>query len=157
MKSINNLLIFTLIFVIALSGCKKGGDPAPVVVPDTTKPTITITAPTAGQAFTVGSTIAFQASFSDNVQLNTYDITITKAVTSGMILKVVPTPVAWNYSKPATSLGAGVKQQNITLNDIVIPTLINTNPVATGKYNFKVTCSDSSGNSSETILEININ
>ena len=147
-----------LLTASVITGCKKKDTTVtPVVVPDTTKPTITITQPTAGQVFTIGNTISFQASFSDNELLKTYDITISKVVTSGMILKVVPTPVAWSYSKIATSFNTGVKTQAITLSDIVIPTIINSSPVATGKYNFKVTCTDGSNNTAETILEITIN
>jgi hypothetical protein len=156
MKNLNNLLVFIFLTLILCFGCKKK-DTTPVVVPDTTKPSITITSPTAGQSFIVGNTIAFQASFSDNELLKNYDITISKVITGGFTLKNVPTPVAWSYSKTSTSFAAGVKQQSITLNDITIPTLINSSPVATGKYNFKVTCTDGSNNTSETILEININ
>jgi hypothetical protein len=156
MKILNNLLVFTSLTLFLCVGCKKK-DVTPVVVPDTTKPSITITQPTAGQSFTVGNTIPFQASFSDNELLKTYEITISKVITSGYILKNVPTPVAWSYAKSATAFNTGVKQQSITLSDITIPTLINSSPVATGKYNFKVTCTDGSNNSSETILEININ
>ena len=156
MKIINNVLIFTILTLFLCVGCKKK-DTTPVVIPDTTKPIITITSPTAGQSFIVGNTIPFQASFSDNELLKTYEITISKVITGGFILKNVPTPVAWSYAKSATSFNTGVKQQSITLNDITIPTLINSSPVATGKYNLKVTCVDGSNNSSEIILEININ
>ncbi|MEI6140062.1 MAG: DUF4625 domain-containing protein [Mariniphaga sp.] len=156
MKTLDNILVFSFLTLVLCTGCKKK-DTTPVVVPDTTKPIITITSPTAGQTFIVGNTIPFQASFSDNELLKTYEITISKVITSGYILKNVPTPVAWSYSKSATSFNTGVKQQPITLSDITIPTMINTSAVATGKYNFKVTCIDGSNNSSETILEININ
>lgn len=156
MKNLNNLLVYTSLVLLLSVGCKKK-DTTPVVIPDTTKPSITITSPTAGQSYTVGNTIAFQASFSDNELLKTYEITISKVITGGLIIKNVPTPVAWSYTKSATAFNTGVKLQSITLSDIAIPTLINTSPVATGKYNFKVTCVDGSNNSSETILEININ
>ena len=156
MKTLNNLLVFTYLTIFLCVGCKKK-DTTPVVVPDTTKPTITITSPTAGQSFIVGNTIVFQASFSDNELLKTYDIAISKVITVGFILKNVPTPVAWTYTKSATNFNIGVKQQSITLNDITIPTLINSSPVATGKYNLKVTCVDGSNNTAETTLEININ
>ena len=156
MKISNNMLILTSLTFLLCFGCKKK-DTTPVVIPDTTKPGITITAPTAGQSFIVGNTIAFQATFSDNELLKTYDITISKVITGGFILKSVPTPIAWSYTKTATNFNTGVKQQSITLSDITIPTLINSSPVATGKYNFKVSCTDGSNNTSETTLEININ
>lgn len=65
--------------------------------------------------------------------------------------------VAFSYVKTATSLGSGVKQQEIVLSDIIIPANTATTIVATGKYNFKVTCTDAANNTAETILEININ
>ena len=156
LKTVNILLIFTALTVLLCVGCKKK-DTTPVVIPDTTKPSIAITSPTAGQSFIVGNTISFQASFSDNELLKSYDITISKVITGGFILKNVPTPVAWSYSKTTTNFNTGVKQQSITLNDIIIPTLINSSPVATGKYNFKVTCIDGSNNTAEMTIEININ
>ena len=144
--------------MVVITGCKKKSSvvPEPVVIPDTTKPTITITQPTAGQAYVTGNTIAFQATFSDNKELKSYEVTVSKVVTSGMILKIVPLVKPFSYTKSAT-FGTGVKQQDITLSDIVIPLHTATELVATGKYNVKVTCSDTAGNTAEVILEININ
>lgn len=155
MKTSIKLFIVTCLTIISITNCKK--TETPVVVPDTTKPDITITQPTAGQSFTSGNTIPVQISFSDNVQLSTYEIAISKVATSAFVLKNVPTYVAWTYTKLATSFNTGVNQQTITLSDIVIPTLIGTDYVATGKYNFKVTCHDNSANLTETTVEININ
>lgn len=158
MRTTVKCLIITSLFTIGFTGCKKGGGTTPdPIVPDSTKPTITITKPTAGQSFNVGNSIAFQATFSDNIQLKSYEIAISKVITGGFILKNVLTPVNWSYAKSATTLSASPKQQEITLSDIVVPLDINGNPVSTGKYNFKVTCVDSSNNSTETTLEININ
>jgi hypothetical protein len=154
MKILSKYFILVGLLVSILS-CSKKGNVAPV--PDTTNPTITITQPTAGQVFAVGNTITFQASFADNDKLGSYSITITKVISSGMVLKNVLTPVAWSYSKSATSFTTGVKQQNITLNDITIPLLIGTSPVLTGKYDFNVSCVDGSNNSASTTIEININ
>ena len=154
---VNYLIIISLLAIITFSGCKKGGSPVPEpVVPDTTKPTINITKPTAGQSLTVGSLLAFQATFSDNVQLKSYEIVISKVIAGGLTLKSVPTPVDWSYTKSATSFGTGAKQQEITLGDITIPMDISGKPVSTGKYNFKVTCVDSSNNSTDTTVQFNI-
>ena len=126
------------------------------MIPDTTKPTITITQPTAGQAFVTGNTIAFQATFSDNKELKSYEVKVSKVVTSGMALKIVPNVVPFSYTKSA-NFGTGVKQQDITLSDFVIPLHTATTLVATGKYNMKVTCTDAANNTAEVIVEININ
>jgi len=154
MKILSKYFILVGLLVSILS-CSKKGNVAPV--PDTTNPTITITQPTAGQGFAVGNTITFRASFADNDKLGSYSITVTKVISSGMVLKDVLTPVAWSYSKSATSFTTGVKQQNITLNDITIPLSIGTSTVLTGKYDFNVSCVDGSNNSASTTIEININ
>jgi len=154
MKIPINYVMVICLLITAFSGCKKG---ASVVVPDTTKPAIIITQPTAAQAFDPGSTIIFQASFSDNEKLKSYEIAISKVVPVGLILKNVPSPVDWSYTKSATSFTAGVKQQDINLSDITIPSDIGGSPVAPGDYNFKVTCIDGSDNSTSTILIIKIN
>lgn len=159
MKFLNKYLIIICLLVSTLFSCsKKGGSSGPdPIIPDTTKPTILITKPTAGQVFVTGNTITFQATFADNVKLGSYDIAITKVVTGGLILKNVPTPVAWSYTKSSTNFSSGVKSETINLSDITIPSLIGTSPVLTGKYNFTVNCVDASNNSASTTVEININ
>jgi len=156
--SIKYLLVISLL-ILNISGCKKGTNttPDPVPVPDTTKPTISITKPTAGQIFNAGNTITFQATFTDNKELKSYEIAVSKVVTGGLILKVVPTFAPFSYTKSSTSFTSGVKQQEINLSDITIPSNTATTIVTTGKYNFKVSCTDVSNNSTEVILEININ
>jgi hypothetical protein len=161
MRITDKYLIIIFLTTAIFSSCKKKSS---VIAepPDTTKPTITITQPTAGQAFVTGNTIAFQATFSDNKELKSYEVTVSKVVTSGMILKIVPLVVPFSYPKSGISFGkgtfgTGVKQQDITLSDIVIPLHTATEIVATGKYNVKVTCTDTANNTAETILEININ
>ena len=138
-------------------GCKKSSHTPDPVIPDTTKPTITIVKPTAGQIFIVGTPITFQATFADNVKLGSYDITITKVITTGYILKNVPTAVAWSYTRSTTNF-TSEKQQEINLSDINIPLLIGTSPVETGNYNFTVTCIDAAGNTAiPTTIVIKIN
>jgi len=155
MRVLIKYLIIIYLLITVAAACKKKSS---VIAepPDTTKPTITIVQPTAGQAFVTGNTIAFQATFSDNKELKSYEVTVSKVVTGGMILKIVPNVVPFSYTKTAT-FGAGVKQQEVTLSDIVIPLHTATTLVATGKYNVKVTCTDTANNTAETILEININ
>jgi len=154
--SFKYLIVISLLTAM-FCGCKKGGSTPEPIIPDTTKPTISIVKPTAGQVFVPGNTIAFQATFTDNVNLKNYDIAITKVVASAMVLKNVPVLEAWSYTKASTSFTSGVKQADITF-DIPIP-LLNTNStsISPGKYNFKVTCVDGSDNSISTTIEININ
>ena len=152
---IKSTIAFTLFLVIVCSCSKGGGSAPPVVIPDTTKPSITITNPTPGQAFVAGASIPFQASFTDNEALKSYDVTITKKVVGGFVLKVVPTSVPFTYTKSSTGLSG--KSQNVTLSDILIPANTATTIVATGVYSVKVNCTDSSNNTNSTTVEININ
>jgi hypothetical protein len=155
MKNSINYMVIIYFLATIFSGCKKSSTPEPII-PDTTKPTITFVKPTAGQIFIVGTPITFQATFADNVKLGSYNIAITKVITGGFILKNVPTPEAWSYTKSATNFTSD-KQQEIILNDINIPLLIGTSPVLTGKYNFTVNYVDAANNSNSETREISIN
>ena len=157
MKNALKIFIVFSLLTATFYGCKKGSTTPDPVVPDTTKPTISIVKPTAGQAFVPGNTITFQATFADNVKISSYDISVTNLPPVGFTLKNVPVPVPWSYTKGSTSFGSNVKQQEINLSDISIPLLIGTNPVTTGKYYFKVTCVDGSNNTVSTTIEIYIN
>jgi len=122
-----------------------------------TTPSITTTTRPPGQVFIAGNTIPFQAMFSDNEKLKSYEIEVSNVNKGGSILKNVPSSVPFSYSKSSTSFGLGVKQQEITINDITIPTNSAFTIVTPGKYYFKVTCVDGSNNITATILEIYIN
>jgi hypothetical protein len=156
MKNPAKCLILICLLVLNFTNCKKSSNTPDPVIPDTTKPTITIVKPTAGQIFIVGSSITFQATFADNIKLGSYNIAITKVITSGFILKNVPTAVAWSYTKSTTNF-TSEKQQDIDVSDINIPLLIGNSPVLTGKYNFTVNCVDASNNSYAETREIIIN
>jgi len=157
MRNALKFLVVISLLITTIFGCKKGGSTPEPVIPDTTKPTISVVKPTAGQAFIPGNTIPFQATFADNVKISSYEIAITNLPPIGFVLKNVPTPVAWSFTKASTSFSSNVKQQEINLSDITIPLLIGTSPVATGKYYVKVTCVDGSNNSVSTTVEISIN
>lgn len=152
MKSFIKLLLGYCTMIILLSGCSKGGSSVAV---DVTNPTISVTSPTAGQSFVAGNTIPFQVTFADNIALKSYEVAITKNLTGGLVLKVVPTSVPFNYTKSTTTLSG--KSQVITLTDVIIPANTATTLVTTGTYNVKVTCVDSSNNSYSTTVQININ
>ena len=156
MKTIIKFSLFAVILVLTLSGCKNGGTPDPVIPPDTSKPTITIIKPSAGQSFTNGTAILFQATFTDNEKLKSYDIAISQKVAGGMILKVVPVSTPFSYTKSSAGLSGG-KTQEVSLSDITIPANTATTIVTPGTYNFKVTCVDGADNSASTTVEITIN
>jgi len=156
MKISIKLLVIGIFLISGFSGCKKGSTTPDPIIPDTTKPTITIVKPTAGQTFSTGSAIVFQASFSDNVKLKSYEIAISKVITGGLILKIVPTSIDFVYNRSSTSFTAGVKLQEINISDILIPANTANTITTPGKYNVKVTCIDGSDNSTSTTVEINI-
>jgi uncharacterized membrane protein len=144
------------LILITFAGCKKGTSTAPpVVIPDTTKPTLSIVKPTAAQQFAAGANIPFQVTLTDNEKLKSYDIAVSLKLAGGLILKIVPTSTPFSYTKSATTLGGG-KTQDVTVTDINIPANTATNIVTPGTYNFKVTCVDGSDNSNSTTLEIKI-
>jgi len=153
----NKYDIILFLLLISISGCKKSGTTPDPVITDTAKPTISILKPSVGQTFVAGNTIPFQATFNDNKELKSYEIAISKVVTGGSILKNVPTSVPFSYLKSSTNFASGTKQQEVNLGDITIPSNTANAFVTPGKYNFKVICVDGSNNSTETILEININ
>ena len=148
-------LLILSAFSVIISGCSKGGSTPPVVIPDTTKPTITITKPSAAQIFSAGATIPFEVTFTDNEALKSYDVTISKSTLGALALKNVPTSVAFSYTRSTSGLSG--KSQTITITDIIIPTNTLLQIVSTGTYNIKVNCSDASNNSSSQTLVITIN
>jgi len=157
MKTTLRLFLMTCLMISTLACSKKGGSTPDPIVADTTKPIISISKPTAAQAFNSGTTIPFEVSFSDNTKLGTYEVAITKVTTGGYILKNVPTSVPFSYTKSSTNFTTGVKQQTITLTDIAIPANNTTTVTTPGNYNLKVTCYDASANKAETILVFSIN
>ena len=157
MKITNEYLIILSFLIFVLPGCKGEGSDEPRPIPDTTKPTISIIKPSAGQSFDPGSTITFQANFRDNELLKSYEIAVSKVVTSGFTLKNVPVSVPFGYTKSSTNFSSGVSPQEINLSDIVIPANTVTTITTPGNYNFKVTCVDGSNNSAEQTVVISIN
>ncbi len=152
-------IVFSLL-IITLFGCSKDSGTTPVVIPDTTKPTISISKPSAGQVFTSGIAVVnipFEATFADNVNLKSYSVAISKKIVGGMILKIVPTSVPFAYTKSTTSLNSGVKSQVVTLSDINLPANTANQIVTTGVYNLTVTCNDGSDNLASTTIEFTIN
>jgi hypothetical protein len=151
MKTSIKYLMVMIFAILSLLGCKKVVTP----VTDTVKPAITIVSPSPGQTFSAGSTIAFQATFSDNINLKSYEIGVSQKIAGGLILKIIPTSVPFSYTKSTTAFDAGLKQQEIR-HDINIPANSTTTNTAPGIYNFRVTFSDSSDNVTSITVEINI-
>ncbi|MCK9413637.1 MAG: DUF4625 domain-containing protein [Prolixibacteraceae bacterium] len=138
-----NLLkwIMPVLLVLFVVSCKKGGttDVPPVVVPDTTKPTISIVDPTANKIITLGTAMHLQMDLSDNVELKSYKVTIAKS------LKGVTTS-DWAYSN-TWAIPAGKKALAVNHNEILVPLTFTGNQVTLGNYDVLITCEDLAGNS----------
>ena len=136
-----------LLFVVL--ACKKSGttDTPPVVVPDTTVPVIALTDPTAGKSVILGAALHLQMDLSDNVELKSYKVVITKS------LKGVSTS-DWAYTN-TWSIAAGKKTMAVNHNEIVVPlTGAGGNQTTTGNYDVTITCLDTSNNEASKTLSI---
>lgn len=137
--------ILLLLFVVS---CKKGGttDVPPVVVPDTTKPTISMVDPTPSKIITLGTAMHLQMDLSDNVELKSYKVAITKS------LKGVTTS-DWAYANTWT-IPAGKKTLAVNHNEILVPLTYTGNQVTLGNYDVLITCTDLAGNEATTTVVI---
>ena len=137
--------VLLLLFVVS---CKKGGttDVPPVVVPDTTKPTISMVDPTPSKIITLGTAIHLQMDLSDNVELKSYKVAISKS------LKGVTTS-DWAYSNTWT-IPAGKKTLAVNHNEILVPLTYTGNQVTLGNYDVLITCEDLAGNSATTSIVV---
>ncbi|MEI7423344.1 MAG: DUF4625 domain-containing protein [Prolixibacteraceae bacterium] len=138
-----------LMLLVVVFACKKSGttDTPPVVVPDTTVPVITLTDPTAGKSVVLGAALHLQMDLSDNVELKSYKVVITKS------LKGVSTS-DWAYTN-TWSIAAGKKTMAVNHNEIVVPlTGAGGNQTTTGNYDVTITCLDTSNNEASKTLSV---
>jgi len=140
--------IMPVLLVLFIISCKKGGttDVPPVVVPDTTKPTISLVDPTASKIITLGTAMHLQMDLNDNVELKSYKVAITKS------LKGVTTS-DWAYSNIWT-IPAGKKTLAVNHNEILVPSTYTGNQVTLGNYDVLITCEDLAGNSATTSVVV---
>ena len=132
--------IIPVLLVLFVVSCKKGGttDGPPVVVPDTTKPTISLVDPTPSKIITLGTALHLQMDLSDNVELKSYKVTISKSL-KGL------TTSDWSYSNTWT-IPAGKKTLSVNHNEILVPLTYTGNQVTLGNYDVLITCVDLAGN-----------
>ncbi|MCX6219433.1 MAG: DUF4625 domain-containing protein [Bacteroidia bacterium] len=140
--------IMPVLLVLFMVSCKKGGttDVPPVVVPDTTKPTISLVDPTPSKIITLGTAIHLQMDLSDNVELKSYKVAISKS------LKGVTTS-DWAYSNTWT-IPAGKKTLAVNHSEILVPLTYTGNQVTLGNYDVLITCEDLAGNSATTSIVV---
>ena len=141
-------LILPVLLVLVIFSCKKNStsDGPPVVVPDTTKPTISLVDPTASKIITLGTAMHLQMDLSDNVELKSYKVTISKS------LKGVTTS-DWAYTNTWT-IPSGKKTFAVNHNEILVPLTYTGNQVTLGNYDMLITCTDLAGNEATTSLVV---
>jgi len=138
------LPIILLLFCIS---CKKNSSTnPPVVTPDTTKPVISLVDPTAGKSYVLGTSLHLQMDLSDNVELKSYKVVITKSA------KGLQTS-DWAFSQ-TWILAAGKKTITVNQSEITVPLTVTGNQTTLGNYDMAITCDDTSGNEASTSLMI---
>lgn len=149
MKISHIWISFCLISVLVTACKKDSGITTPVVVPDTTKPIINLTDPTSNKNFILGSPLHLQMDLSDNVELKSYKVTITKS------LKGIQTS-DWAFSQ-TWPIAAGKKTFTVNHSEIIVPLTVTGNQTTTGNYDMVITCTDTSGNEATTTIIVIIN
>jgi hypothetical protein len=139
--------IYVLVIIMSGFSCsKKSTTPEPS---DTIKPVISLIDPTSNKIFTLGSPLHLQIDLTDNVELKSYKVTITKS------LKGIQTS-DWAFSQTWVIV-AGKKTFTVNHSEITIPLTVTGNQTTTGNYEMTMTCTDTSGNEATTTVTITIN
>ncbi|MCE1198995.1 MAG: DUF4625 domain-containing protein, partial [Marinilabiliales bacterium] len=94
----------------------------------------------------LGAAMHLQMDLSDNVELKSYKVAITKSL-KGLITS------DWAFNQ-TWSIAAGKKTLAVNQNEIVVPLTVTGNPVTTGNYEVVISCSDTSGNEVSTTLNV---
>jgi len=146
MKKYFNWLSLSIV-ILSIYSCSKGDSSSdPVPVADTTKPVISLIDPITNKNFILGSPLHLQMDLSNNVELKSYKVVITKS------LKGVVTS-DWAFSQTWT-IAAGKKTFTVNHSEITVPLSVTGNQTTTGNYDLTVTCTDTAGNESTTTITI---
>lgn len=148
MKTNLHYIIILAVLLIGISCGKKNGT---AVLPpfDRTKPVINLIDPTSNKIFALGSPLHLQMDLSDNVELKSYKVAISKS------LKGIQTS-DWAFTQ-TWPIAAGKKTFTINHSEITVPLTVTGNQTTTGNYDMVVTCTDTSGNEITTTVTIVIN
>ena len=136
------LTVSMFLFLWSLTGCNDDSETI-----DTSAPIIELEDPANGDFFAAGNSVHFEASFTDDIELGSYNINIHNNFDGhahGRIAKVNDDPglLKWSFSQ-SFDFAPGLKNSDIHLHDeLQIPQ----NTMA-GPYHFIVSAVDKSGNS----------
>jgi hypothetical protein len=147
MRNITKWLLPVMFLLIAVACGKTTTEtPPPVVVKDTTVPSIALVDPTPAKSYLLGADLHLQMDLGDNVELQSYKVVISKSLKG-----VVTSDWAFTQSWP---IAAGKKTLAVNHNDIKIPLTVTGNQTTTGNYDLTITCYDTSGNETSKTLTI---
>lgn len=140
---------YAALFLVILFSCGKSStETPPVVTPDTTVPSITLTDPTPGKSYLLGASLHLQMDLSDNVELKSYKVVITKNLKG-----VITSDWAFTQSWP---IAAGKKTLAVNHNEITVPLTVTGNQTTTGNYDITISCYDTANNESSKTLSITL-
>jgi len=146
MKNLIKMLVPVLLLIVVLSCKKNSSSEPPAPVADKTAPTISISDPTAGKSFALGTPLHLQMDLGDNIGLKSYKVVIAKSL-KGLVTS------DWAYSN-TWSIAAGKKTLNVNHSEITVPLTVTGNQTTTGNYDLTITCLDTSGNEATKTLTI---
>ncbi len=141
--------IFLLLALMVGITCSKKSSTTELPLPDTTKPVLSLIDPTSNKIYALGSSLHLQMDLSDNVELKSYKVTITKS------LKGVLTS-DWSLNQ-TWQIAAGKKTFTVNQSEIIVPLTVTGNQTTTGNYDLVITCADTSGNETTTTILIVLN
>ncbi len=149
MKNIKfSIIVFMLAVAGIFSSCEK--DEA-----DTVQPVIEVSGPEANEVLYVGSKIHFEVDFSDDVELKSYKVDIHDNFDGHTHKSTKHEGTPWHFQQ-SWDFEAGKKSAHVHHHEIVIPTEIAGEEVATGDYHFMVYCTDAAGNESWVAIDVEI-
>ncbi|MGE4290265.1 MAG: DUF4625 domain-containing protein [Salinivirgaceae bacterium] len=147
-------IILMAILALALVSCEKENV-------DNTSPEIILVQPVFDQIIAIGSTIPFEATFTDNVALKAYKIDIHSAeghVHTKYAKLNLSEGHPWTYEK-SWDFEMGLTQSEVKHHLIEVPDSIMgeegfLEPVMPGEYHMGVFCTDMSGNENHVFIDI---
>ncbi len=149
------LTVGVVAFLLSLSGCNDDSETI-----DTTAPVIMVEDPVNGEFFAAGTAVHFEAAFTDDIELGSYNIDIHDSFDGHGHGRIAasnddPSLIKWSFNE-SFPFADGLKNSDVHLHDeIAIPE----NTMA-GPYHFIVTAVDRSGNATsfqdDSTVEIEI-
>mgnify|MGYP000853113412 CR=1 FL=1 len=147
-KFIFPIFISLSLILVLIGGCSKDED--------NTKPIIQVAEPEEGDTLLPGTTLHFEADFSDDTELKSYKIDIHGNFDNHTHKSVTADSTVWSYQN-SWAFESGMKQSHVHQHDITIPLIIDGLPIRQGNYHFMIYLTDKAGNESWIAIPVVIN